>query len=113
MNAVMYGGGNIGRGFIGMLFSASGYDVTFINSHVGNQPTSYVKHCRYRGLDGVLVACIDFTDPRVVELVDLEDLISQEVVTKIYLIIFLEVLVVLEVLDVVVLIELLKVVILF
>ncbi len=27
----MYGGGNIGRGFIGMLFSRSGYDVTFID----------------------------------------------------------------------------------
>jgi len=31
MNAVMYGGGNIGRGFIGVLFSQSGYDVTFID----------------------------------------------------------------------------------
>lgn len=31
MKAVMYGGGNIGRGFIGMLFSASGYEVTFID----------------------------------------------------------------------------------
>ena len=31
MNAVMYGGGNIGRGFIGALFSQSGYAVTFID----------------------------------------------------------------------------------
>jgi len=31
MKAVMYGGGNIGRGFIGMLFSQSGYEVTFID----------------------------------------------------------------------------------
>ena len=31
MKAVMYGGGNIGRGFIGMLFSMSGYEVTFID----------------------------------------------------------------------------------
>ena len=29
--AVMYGGGNIGRGFIGTLFSASGYQTTFID----------------------------------------------------------------------------------
>jgi len=29
--AVMYGGGNIGRGFIGVLFSQSGYEVTFID----------------------------------------------------------------------------------
>lgn len=31
MNAVMYGGGNIGRGFIGMVFSQSGYRVTFVD----------------------------------------------------------------------------------
>lgn len=29
--AVMYGGGNIGRGFIGMLFSQSGYEVIFVD----------------------------------------------------------------------------------
>ena len=45
-----------------------GYDITFINSHVGDQPTSYVKHCRYRGLDGVVVACVNFEDPRIREL---------------------------------------------
>ncbi|MCI8416364.1 MAG: mannitol dehydrogenase [Lachnospiraceae bacterium] len=31
MKAVMYGGGNIGRGFIGALFSQSGYAVTFVD----------------------------------------------------------------------------------
>lgn len=31
MKAVMYGGGNIGRGFIGVLFSESGYETTFID----------------------------------------------------------------------------------
>ena len=31
MKSVMYGGGNIGRGFIGALLSQSGYEVTFID----------------------------------------------------------------------------------
>ena len=31
MKAVMYGGGNIGRGFVGALLSQSGYQVTFID----------------------------------------------------------------------------------
>ncbi len=31
MKAVMYGGGNIGRGFIGMLLSNSGYEVKFVD----------------------------------------------------------------------------------
>ncbi len=31
MKAVMYGGGNIGRGFIGALFSRAGYDVSFVD----------------------------------------------------------------------------------
>lgn len=31
MKAVMYGAGNIGRGFIGMLFSASGCEVIFVD----------------------------------------------------------------------------------
>ena len=45
-----------------------GYDITFINSHVGSEPVSYLRHCRYRSLEGVLIACIDFTDSRVQEL---------------------------------------------
>lgn len=49
---------------------AHGYDITFINSNVGGKATSYLQHCRYRGLDGVVIACVDFTDPRVQELVE-------------------------------------------
>lgn len=47
-----------------------GYDITFINHNVGGRPTSYLQHCLYRGVDGVVIACIDFTDPRVRELVE-------------------------------------------
>lgn len=44
-----------------------GYDITFINK--GRNHLSYLEHCRYRGFDGVMIACVDFYDPQVVELV--------------------------------------------
>lgn len=46
-----------------------GYDITFINRNVGQRQTSYLQHCRYRGVDGVVIASADFLDPMVVELV--------------------------------------------
>lgn len=49
---------------------SQGYDITFINSHVGEEPSSYVKHCRYRGLDGIVIACVNFGDPRILSLVE-------------------------------------------
>ena len=49
---------------------AHGYDITFINHNVGGKPTSYLQHCRYRGVDGVVIACVDFADPRVRELAE-------------------------------------------
>ena len=47
-----------------------GYDTTFLNRSMGGQPTSYLQHCRCRGLDGVVIACIDFGSPWVRELLD-------------------------------------------
>lgn len=47
-----------------------GYDITFINHNVGGRTTTYLQHCQYRGVDGVVIACVDFTDPQVRELVD-------------------------------------------
>ena len=47
-----------------------GYDITFINHNVGGRPNSYFQHCLYRGVDGVVIACVDFDDPQVLELVD-------------------------------------------
>ncbi len=47
-----------------------GYDITFINKHMGHKKMSYYEHSKYRGVDGVVIACIDFTDPDVIELIN-------------------------------------------
>lgn len=49
---------------------AHGYDITFINHNVGGRTTTYLQHCLYRGVDGVVIACVDFGDAQVRELVD-------------------------------------------
>ena len=46
-----------------------GYDVTFINRNVGRRSTTYLQHCLYRSVDGVIIACVDFADPQVQELI--------------------------------------------
>ena len=48
----------------------NGYDITIISSNVGKRRATYLEHCRHRGVDGVVIACVDFRDPMVVELVD-------------------------------------------
>ncbi len=45
-----------------------GYDITFINTSDGS--SSYLEHCRQRSLDGVVIACIDFEKPEVIELMN-------------------------------------------
>lgn len=45
-----------------------GYDITFINSH--NNTMTYYEHCKYRNLDGAVIACADFEDPEVIKLVN-------------------------------------------
>ena len=49
-----------------------GYDITFLSNRLGSRTLSYLEHCQYRGLDGVGIACVDFRDERVVELVKSE-----------------------------------------
>lgn len=46
-----------------------GYDITFINKHIGQKRMSYYEHSKYRGVDGVVIACIDFSDLDVLELI--------------------------------------------
>ncbi len=61
MNAVMYGGGNIGRGFIGALLSQSGYRVTFIDvaepvvNHLKEKECYPIRYVFSGGHEDVLV----------------------------------------------------------
>ena len=48
---------------------ARGYDITFIGHRMGSGRVTYLDHCRYREVDGVCVACTDFTDEEVLRLV--------------------------------------------
>lgn len=47
-----------------------GYDITFINHNIGRSRMTYLEHCRYRGVDGVCLACVDFAAHEVRELVE-------------------------------------------
>ena len=49
-----------------------GYDITFIAGHAGGQNMSFYERCRYRGVDGVLVACFKYYEE------DIQDLIRSE-----------------------------------
>lgn len=49
---------------------SQGFDITFINKHMGLRKMSYYEHSKYRGVDGVVIACIDFSDPDVLELIN-------------------------------------------
>ena len=48
------------------------YDITFINHNmsINSHPMTYLEHCRYRNFDGVCIACVEFQQPEVQELVN-------------------------------------------
>lgn len=46
----------------------SGYDITFINAQ--SHKMTYLEHSRYRGVDGVVIACVDFNDPDIIDLIN-------------------------------------------
>ncbi len=48
---------------------AKGYDITFVNCSMPRHGRSYYEHCRYRGLEGIVIACIDFYTPQTQELI--------------------------------------------
>lgn len=47
-----------------------GYDITFISKYSGYKGMSCYEHSKYRGVDGVVIACSDFSDPEILELVN-------------------------------------------
>ena len=50
---------------------ANGYDITFINQNISGNTMTYYEHCIFRGVDGVVVACVDdFEDEGVAELLN-------------------------------------------
>ena len=49
---------------------SEGYDITFINDRVGSRKMTYYEHCVYRNVDGVVIACVDFNNPEVIELMN-------------------------------------------
>ncbi len=50
----------------------NGYDITFISHNIGENRMTYLEHCHYREVDGVCIACIDFMESEVAELVNSE-----------------------------------------
>ena len=47
-----------------------GYCITFITNRIGEKEVTYKEYCRNRQFDGVIIACIDFNEPQVLELVN-------------------------------------------
>lgn len=47
-----------------------GYDITFIDKNLGNRKMSTYEHCKYRNVDGVIIACTDFTSADVTEIIN-------------------------------------------
>lgn len=47
-----------------------GYDITFIEHNIGNRKMTYLEHCKYRNFDGVFIACAEFNDAEVLEIVN-------------------------------------------
>ena len=46
-----------------------GFDITFATQKLRGDRMTYLEHCLYRGVDGVLIACVDFSAPEVLELI--------------------------------------------
>ncbi len=48
---------------------AAGYSITFLSDCPGGRRMSYLEQCRYRSLEGVMVACADYEAEQILEMV--------------------------------------------
>ena len=51
---------------------ANGFDITFISHHFGVNELTFYEHAKYRNVDGVIIASVNFKDPEVINLVESE-----------------------------------------
>lgn len=49
---------------------SAGYDITFINRDMGSRKMTTYEHCKYRNVDGVIIACTDFSSSDVYEVIN-------------------------------------------
>lgn len=47
-----------------------GYEIIFLNKEIGNHTMTYLEHCRYRGVDGVVLAYVQYEEPEIIELIE-------------------------------------------
>ena len=90
MKAVMYGGGNIGRGFIGALLSNSGYEVAFVDvvddvinalNKEHTYPIRIIKGDTFEDIDVKNVSAVDGKDANAVaEAIAAADIMEQQLV---------------------------------
>lgn len=52
--------------------SENGYDITFIEHHIGRRRMTYLEHCQYRHFDGVCIVCADYENEEVIRLAESE-----------------------------------------
>jgi len=48
----------------------NGYDITFIEHHIGRRKMTYLEHCQYRHFDGVCIVCANYENEEVINLVN-------------------------------------------
>lgn len=49
---------------------SKGYDLLFISNHIGESNMSFIEHCKYRSVDGVIIFCSDYEEQEIKKLIN-------------------------------------------